>query len=99
MSIVRASSRCRVAGALFALFIGAQAARAGEPPNGKIVADVVPVNNRVHSKEHIQSQMTTRAGRAYDETAMQEDVRKLLATRWFAPGGVSKATSSPTRAS
>jgi outer membrane protein assembly factor BamA len=57
-----------------------------------MVADVVPVNNRVHSKDHILSQMTTRAGRAYDEATVQEDVRKLLATKWFAPGGVRVST-------
>jgi outer membrane protein assembly factor BamA len=92
MPIVRRESRVRVAGSVVALVLAAVVAVAADPPNGKIVADVIPVNNRVHPTEHILSQMTTRAGRAYDEAAVQEDVRKLLATHWFAPGGVRVST-------
>ncbi|HEY2783365.1 MAG TPA: POTRA domain-containing protein, partial [Fimbriiglobus sp.] len=96
MPRVRRVSSVRWAGAWIAILIAAGGAAAGDPPNGKIVAEVIPVDNRVHPKEHILSQMTTRAGRAYDEAEVQEDVRKLLATRWFAPGGVRVSTTLGT---
>lgn len=76
-----------------AVFAGGRWAAAGESPAGKIIADVVPVNNRVHPKENILSQMQTRPGKAYDEATIQEDVRRLIGTRWFAPGGVKVETA------
>ncbi|QEL18418.1 BamA/OMP85 family outer membrane protein [Limnoglobus roseus] len=66
---------------------------AGESPVGKLIADVVPVNNRLHPKEHILSQMQMRPGKTYDEAQMNEDVRKLIATKWFAPDGVQVETT------
>jgi outer membrane protein assembly factor BamA len=66
---------------------------AGESPIGKVIAEVVPVNNRLHPKEHILGQMKTRAGKAYDDVVVQEDVRRLIATKWFAPGGVEVSTT------
>lgn len=66
---------------------------AGESPLGKIVADIVPVNNRLHPKDHILAQMKTRVGKAYDDATINEDVRRLIATKWFAPGGVQIETS------
>lgn len=62
--------------------------RAAESPVGKIVSRVIPVNNRVHETDLILSQMQTRPGKPYDEGTIAEDVRRLLNTRWFAPGGV-----------
>jgi outer membrane protein insertion porin family len=66
---------------------------AGESPIGKVVADIVPVNNRLHPKEHILAQMKTRAGKPYDDATVNEDVRRLIATKWFAPGGVQIETT------
>ncbi len=66
---------------------------AGESPIGKTIADVVPVNNRLHPKEHIFGQMQTRPGKVYDEATIAEDVRKLIATKWFAPNGVQVETT------
>ena len=41
--------------------------------------------------------MITRPGKPYDEAVVQEDVRRLLNTRWFAPGGVKVTPpSGPT---
>jgi len=74
-------------------FAGGRWAAAGESPAGRTVADVVPVNNRVHPKENILSQMRTRPGKAYDEATIQEDVRRLIGTKWFAPGGVKVETA------
>lgn len=61
---------------------------AAETPVGKIISDIVPSNNRLRTKEQILGVMQSRPGRAYDEGLMQEDVRKLQATRWFTPGGI-----------
>ena len=63
--------------------------RAVESPVGKVIARVVPVNNRVHSTDLILSQMWgTKPGKPYDEAAVAEDVRRLFNTKWFAPNGV-----------
>jgi outer membrane protein assembly complex protein YaeT len=83
--------RLLVLAAVVAL-VGA-AARAAESPVGKVVADIVPVNNKAFTKEQILSQMMSRPGKPYDEAVIQEDVRRLLNTKWFAPGGVKIATS------
>lgn len=84
----RASAVASVA--LSALLLAAGgAARADESPVGKVIARVVPVNNKVHSTELILSQMWgTKPGKPYDEAAVAEDVRRLFNTKWFAPGGV-----------
>jgi outer membrane protein insertion porin family len=76
-----------------ALVAGSRAA-AGESPAGKIIADIVTINNRVHPKENILSQMQSRPGKPYDEVTIAEDVRRLIGTRWFAPGGVKVETST-----
>ncbi|MCZ2341183.1 MAG: outer membrane protein assembly factor BamA [Bacteroidales bacterium] len=65
-----------------------------ESPVGKVIARVIPVNNRVHNEELILSQMpNTRPGKVYDDGLVQQDVRQLLSTRWFAPGGVRVDTA------
>ena len=79
--------------AVAVLLFGAASSRA-ESPVGKVIARVVPVNNRVHSEELILSQMpNTRPGKVYDDALVQTDVRQLLSTRWFAPGGVRVDTA------
>ncbi len=70
-----------------------QSLSAGESPIGKIIADIVPVNNRLHPKEHILGQMQSRVGKPYDDAIISDDVRRLIATKWFAPGGVQIETS------
>ncbi len=67
--------------------------RAADSPAGKIVGQVIPVNNQAHTAEMILSQMQTRPGKPYDEAVVLEDVRRLLNTKWFAPGGVEVSTS------
>ena len=64
-----------------------------ESPRGKTVARIIPVDNRTHDSELILGQMQTRPGKPYDESVVQEDVRRLLNTGWFAPGGIRIATS------
>jgi outer membrane protein assembly factor BamA len=71
--------------AVAVVLAAARPAAAGESPVGKVVADVIPLGNRIHPKEHILSQMQTKAGKPYDETLVADDVRRLIATRWFAP--------------
>lgn len=71
----------------------ASSAAADESPVGKIVAKVIPVNNRAVSSEYITSQMHTRPGKPYDEAVVAEDVRRLLNTRLFAADGVKMSTS------
>lgn len=75
------------------LVLGWTGARAAESPVGKVVDQIVPVNNKAFTKEQILSQMRTRAGRPYDEAVIQDDVRRLLNTKWFAPGGVKIKTA------
>lgn len=70
------------------LVLGRLGVNAAESPVGKVVARIIPVNNKVHKTELILGQMNTRPGKPYDEAVIQDDVRKLLNTRWFAPGGV-----------
>jgi len=63
-------------------------AAAADNPNGKIIAEVVPVGNRIRTADQIRAQMVSRPGVAYEEAVVQEDVRRLHATKWFVPGGV-----------
>ncbi|HET6576618.1 MAG TPA: outer membrane protein assembly factor BamA [Fimbriiglobus sp.] len=69
------------------------AVRAAESPDGKVVAEIIPVHNKAFTKEQILSQMRTHPGKPYDEAVVQEDVRRLLHTKWFAPGGVKVSTA------
>jgi outer membrane protein assembly complex protein YaeT len=71
-----------------ALLAAGQPARAAESPVGRIIADIVPVNNRVHKAEQILGIMHSRVGKPYDEAVVQEDVRRLHATKWFEPGAI-----------
>ncbi len=67
---------------------------AAENPNGKIIAEVIPVGNRVRTPDQIRSIMISRPGVRYEEATVQEDVRKLHATKWFVPGGVQILTKN-----
>ncbi|HYH68299.1 MAG TPA: outer membrane protein assembly factor BamA [Urbifossiella sp.] len=64
-------------------------------PVGRVVAEVIPVSaTRMHPPEQILGVMHTRPGRPYDETVANEDVRRLVATKWFVPGGVRLHTAA-----
>jgi len=67
---------------------------AADTPNGKLIAEVVPVGNRVRTPDQIRQVMHTQAGRHYEEATVQEDVRRLHATKWFTPGGVQILTKN-----
>lgn len=74
--------------ACVALVLAPFGGSAADTPNGKLIAAVIPVGNRVRTAEQILAQMVSRPGIAYDEATIQEDVRRLHATKWFVPGGV-----------
>ena len=61
-------------------------------PNGKTIADVVPIGNRTRTADQIQNVMHSRPGKAYDEARLQADVQRLHQTKWFTPGGVQVHT-------
>jgi outer membrane protein assembly complex protein YaeT len=65
-----------------------------DSPAGKTIADIVPVNNRTRTPAQILNLIQSRPGKPYDEATIQEDVRRLHATRWFAPGGVQVHTKN-----
>src|SRR5205814_196539 len=44
-------------------------------------------------KEHVIAKMTSRPGKAYEEAAITEDVRRLIGTGWFEQGQVRIETS------
>lgn len=55
------------------------------PRGGKVlIADVVVQGNRHLSTQQIMSQLSTKPGMEYEPHIVQEDVRKLMATRQFA---------------
>jgi outer membrane protein assembly complex protein YaeT len=65
-----------------------------DSPAGKIISDIVPVNNHNRTAAAILNLIQSRPGRPYDEATIQEDVRRLHGTRWFAPGGVQVHTKN-----
>ncbi|MBX9581056.1 MAG: outer membrane protein assembly factor BamA, partial [Gemmataceae bacterium] len=75
-----------------ALLAGGRGADAADTPVGRVIADVVPVNLRNRGPEQVLNQLHTRKGKVYDEGVAQEDIRRLLATKWFVPGGVQVHT-------
>lgn len=88
--------RIAVAAAAFAVLVcfWRSASFAADTPNGKIIAEVLPVGNRLHTLDQIRAIMHSRPGIAYEEATVQEDVRRLHATRWFSPGGVQVLTKN-----
>jgi outer membrane protein assembly complex protein YaeT len=85
-----------VAAGVVAAWLGwaGRAAAADDNPNGRIVSEVVPVaaGKTVRPPNQIRQQMHTRAGARYEKATAEEDVRRLQATKWFAPGGVQIKT-------
>jgi outer membrane protein assembly complex protein YaeT len=84
--------RHRTAAALAVVAVlawGRPASAQPDSPAGRVVADVIPVSaTRMRTPEQILANVHTRPGRPYDETVANEDVRRLMATRWFTPDGV-----------
>lgn len=74
--------------ALAAVFTATPSAQAADSPAGRIIADIVPIGNRLRPPKHILGMMHSQPGKVYDEAVMQEDVRRLHATKWFVPGSV-----------
>ena len=72
----------------------AQAPPVADPqdPAGKLVAEVVPTDNKMHGTALILAKMDTKPGRRYDHAVMLADVERLSGTRWFQPGGVNIST-------
>jgi outer membrane protein assembly complex protein YaeT len=86
-------------GCLLALAValaGGPAAAAADSPAGRIVARVIPVDNRSVKSDYILAQMHTRPGKPYDEATVAADVRRLLNTRLFTADGVQISTSIGT---
>jgi len=91
----------RIVALFCALFAFSAAASAQSPalattadnPTGKIVAQVLPVDLKAVDPEYIRSLMHTRTGKPYDDAVVNEDVRRLLASRLFVPGSVSISTA------
>src|SRR4051812_48387145 len=67
---------------------------AADNPQGKVIADIVPVGNRLHPSPQILNIMHSRVGKPYDEATVQEDVRRLYNTRWFTPSGIRVLTTN-----
>ena len=82
-----------VALAAVCLLAGFSPALAEESPVGKIVAEVIPVNNRLRSKPLILGRMLTKPGKVFDDTTAREDVARLMKSNWFAPNGVEIKTA------
>ncbi len=64
-----------------------------ESPIGRKIADIIPLNNKVRSTNHILAKMTLKPGVAFDERVASDDVARLLASGWFAANGVELKTS------
>ena len=68
--------------------------QAADNPQGKQIADIVPIGNKLHTSPQILNIMHSRVGKTYDEATIQEDVRRLYNTRWFTPNGIRILTSN-----
>jgi outer membrane protein assembly complex protein YaeT len=62
---------------------GLWAAAQSSSPEGKVVAEVQPRNNRIVPSGTILAQVQTRAGRPYSQDTIQADVARLMGTRQF----------------
>lgn len=96
MTVCRRYRHVLVVAALALALLGAGRGwlTAADNPQGKQIAAIVPVGNRLHQSQQILNIMYSRPGKAYDEATIQEDVRRLLNTRWFTPSGVRILTQN-----
>ena len=69
---------------------------AADNPQGKQIAQIIPLGNKLHGSQQILDMMHTKAGKTYDEATIQEDVRRLYNTRWFSPSGIRVLTTNET---
>ncbi|HEY3788777.1 MAG TPA: outer membrane protein assembly factor BamA [Urbifossiella sp.] len=89
---------CRFRTALIAAILAVAAfgvyhrAGAAESTEGRIVARIGPVGNRVHTSEQIVALLHTKPGKPYIDAVAQDDVRRLESTKWFTPGTVKLFT-------
>jgi len=81
-----------IALAIAALLTCPSGVAAADNPNGRTIFEVIPVGNRLRTADQIRAFMVSRPGIPYEEVHVQEDVRKLHATKWFVPGGVQVST-------
>ncbi|MBY0460860.1 MAG: hypothetical protein K2V38_26370, partial [Gemmataceae bacterium] len=98
MTACRRSRHWFVAAALvLTLIVGGRGLlRAADNPQGKVIADIQTAGNRKCTTQQILNIMHSRAGRPYDQSTMQEDVRRLQSTRWFIPESISVVTTNET---
>jgi len=71
-------------------------ARAAESPQGRIVSQIVVVNNKIHTSEAVRALMQTKQGKPYEDITAQQDVGRLLATGRYRANGVELSTSVGT---
>jgi outer membrane protein assembly complex protein YaeT len=76
--------------------IGPRSLQAADNPQGKQIAEIVPIGNKLHTSQQILNLMHSRVGKPYDEATIQEDVRRLYNTRWFTPSGIRILTQNET---
>ncbi len=77
----------------FAFTMGLPRAHAADTPAGRIIENIVPMGTRLRPPQQIVDLMHSRPGKPYDEALIQEDVRRLHATKWFVPGSVEVRTA------
>lgn len=77
----------------FGLGLMATGASAAENPVGKLVAEVIPLDLKSVDPNYVKSLMHTRPDKPYDDSVINEDVRRLLNTHLFVPGSVSVSTA------
>jgi outer membrane protein insertion porin family len=63
-----------------------------ESPEGRKIADVIPVDHQIRSSQHILNKMNLRKGGTFDQTVANDDAARLLASGWFEANGVSIKT-------
>jgi outer membrane protein assembly complex protein YaeT len=80
--------------AIAVLATGRGGLRAADNPQGKPIAEIVPIGNKLHSSPQILNLMHARVGKPYDDATIQEDVRRLYNTRWFTPNGIRILTQN-----
>ena len=95
--------RVRAVGLLLAVLaclapLAAQAAAPPVPaPSRVMVSDIVVQGNRQVSTEAIKNQMKTRVGLPYNVDTLQDDVRRLFATRQFGNVWADRQDDGPGR--
>ncbi len=83
MALTRGAARWAV-GLLVLLGSGLAAHAQTASPEGKIVAEVQPRNNKATPSARILSDVRTRAGQPYNQATVTADAARLMATRLFA---------------